>query len=57
MERISELMEELAPVAAKALPDGKADRARRLAEFRDAGIEIAALAHWALSEGQLRTPE
>lgn len=46
--RICEIIEDLAPVAAKKLPAAGMDRRMRLAKFRDAGIEIAALAHWAL---------
>ena len=46
--RICEIMEDLAPIAAQGLPGGGMDRRLRLAKLRDAGIEIAALAYWAL---------
>jgi hypothetical protein len=46
--RICEIAEEIAPLAARVLPDRGINRRLRLAKLRNAGVEIAALAHWAL---------
>jgi hypothetical protein len=46
--RICEIVEEIAPLAAMQLPEPGMSRRLRLARFKNAGLEIAALAHWAL---------
>lgn len=55
--RICEIMEDLAPIAAQGLPGGGMDRRLRLAKLRNAGIEIAGLAHWALRPGHRYLPQ
>jgi hypothetical protein len=56
LARIRQILAEIAPTAATPLPFGGMDRRLRLAKLRNAGIEIAGLAHWALRPSRRRLP-
>jgi hypothetical protein len=48
LQRILQILDQLAPLTAQPLPMEGMDRRLFLAKFRDAGVEIASLAHWSL---------